>query len=90
MTYQDWLLRTELDDSLAGRVWEYIWQWLFSGQEKICPANTVCHCNGYNLYFNEDLYKYYFQLRDEAHSLERQVSELAGSDPIQAQVESMK
>ncbi|EDN06166.1 hypothetical protein I7I51_06548 [Histoplasma capsulatum] len=49
--YRDWILRTELSDSISGRVWEYLWQVLFAGQTVFCPAKHVCYCDGYGLCF---------------------------------------
>lgn len=32
--YREWLLRTELSDFLSGRIWEYLWQVAFTGEEQ--------------------------------------------------------
>lgn len=52
--YRDWLLRTPLSDYLSGRVWEYLWQYVFTGQNVACPAPQACYCDGYGLCFGGD------------------------------------
>ncbi|KAK2840512.1 hypothetical protein FQN49_006203 [Arthroderma sp. PD_2] len=52
--YRNWLLRTELDDFYSGRVWEYLWHVIFTGQNVYCPAERVCFCDGYGLCFEEE------------------------------------
>jgi len=79
VAYRKWLLGTELDDSVSGRVWEYVWQWLFSGQAEFCPAETACYCDGYGLCFNQKLYTQYFELRDQARALEAKAEELTSA-----------
>jgi hypothetical protein len=71
-----WLLATELDDRLSGRVWEYVWQWLFTGQSEFCPIETTCYCEGYGICFDPSEYQLYFQIRGEARKLEGEVREL--------------
>lgn len=49
--YRDWLLRTSLSDYISGRVWEYVWQFVFTGQNIVCPAEHVCLCDGFGVCF---------------------------------------
>lgn len=49
--YRDWMLRTELSDYISGRVWEYLWHVVFTGENTICPTENVCYCDGYGLCF---------------------------------------
>lgn len=49
--FRDWLLNTELSDKLAGRVWEYVWQFVFAGVHEFCPMAHVCYCDGYGVCF---------------------------------------
>ncbi|KAJ9649003.1 hypothetical protein H2201_002085 [Coniosporium apollinis] len=49
--YRDWLLRTELEDQDSGRVMEYLWQYIFTGNAEYCPAIHSCYCDGYGLCF---------------------------------------
>ncbi|KXS97528.1 hypothetical protein AC578_4600, partial [Pseudocercospora eumusae] len=48
---RDWMIRTELTDYLSGRVFEYVWQWIFAKVSVFCPDEGVCHCDGYGLCF---------------------------------------
>ncbi|KAE8352415.1 hypothetical protein BDV28DRAFT_135219 [Aspergillus coremiiformis] len=74
--YRNWLLATKLDDRLSGRIWEYVWQWLFTGESEFCPVETICYCEGYGICFEPSEYQLYFQIRDEARKLEAEVQEL--------------
>ena len=48
---RDWLLKTELTDYLSGRVFEYIWQFIFTASAIHCPSMSACYCDGYGLCF---------------------------------------
>lgn len=43
---RDWLVRTPL-----GRLWEYLWHYLFTGEYVRCPLKHICLCDGYGLCF---------------------------------------
>ena len=49
--YRDWLLRATLSDYIRGRVWEYIWQFFFTGINVVCPKEHVCYCDGFGVCF---------------------------------------
>ncbi|MCJ1477494.1 hypothetical protein MMC13_006166 [Lambiella insularis] len=49
--YRDWLLRTPLTDYFSGRIWEFVWQYVFTGCEVFCPLEHACYCDGYGLCF---------------------------------------
>ena len=49
--FRDWMLRTPLTDYISGRVWEYTWQFLFTGQGAVCPAEHRCYCDLYGICF---------------------------------------
>lgn len=62
--YRNWLLRTELSDYISGRVWEYLWQVLFTGRESVCPKQNACYCDGYGICFGgEDQFEEWFEVR---------------------------
>ena len=48
---RDWLLRTSLSDYFSGRVFEYVWQFLFTGKNVACPKEHVCYCDGFGVCF---------------------------------------
>lgn len=69
--YRDWLLRTSLSDYLSGRVWEYIWQFVFTGKNVVCPKEHICYCDGFGVCFGgEEQYKKYYERHDERVRLE--------------------
>jgi hypothetical protein len=48
---RDWLLRTPLRDSISGRVWEYVWHFVFTGQHIVCPKEHICYCDAFGICF---------------------------------------
>jgi hypothetical protein len=75
LAYRDWIIHTELEDRLSGRVWEYLWQFLFADQTEFCPEETMCYCHGYGVCFDPKEYDRYFRLRDEARRLEKYIDD---------------
>ncbi|KAI9888944.1 MAG: hypothetical protein M1814_006122 [Vezdaea aestivalis] len=70
VAYRDWLLRTPLSDYMSGRVWEYIWQFVFTGKNIACPPAHVCFCDGFGYCFGgEEQYNMYKNLTDEKNGL---------------------
>ncbi|KAI9719342.1 MAG: hypothetical protein M1828_006243 [Chrysothrix sp. TS-e1954] len=62
--YRDWLLRTPLKDFVSGRVWEYLWQYVFTGSAFFCPKEHVCYCDGYGICFGgHDQFKEWYELK---------------------------
>ncbi|KAF2134394.1 hypothetical protein P153DRAFT_304666 [Dothidotthia symphoricarpi CBS 119687] len=47
--YRKWLLTTAMDDQFSGRIFEYIWHYIFTGHEVYCPAMNTCYCDGYGI-----------------------------------------
>jgi len=74
--YRDWLLRTELSDYISGRVWEYLWQFVFTGNTIVCPAENICYCDGFGVCFGSELnYSEFMTRRGEVERLEEELSE---------------
>ncbi|KAF2089014.1 hypothetical protein K490DRAFT_18729, partial [Saccharata proteae CBS 121410] len=46
-----WLMNTELDDHSSGRVFEYLWQYIFTRNYQYCPAVHTCYCDGFGICF---------------------------------------
>ena len=60
---RDWVLRTELSDALSGRVFEYVWQFIFTSSPLHCPSMSACYCDGYGVCFGSaEAFDYYFEL----------------------------
>jgi hypothetical protein len=74
--YRDWLLQTDLSDYIAGRIWEYLWQYVFTGQPVLCVEETVCLCDGYGFCFGgpED-YQKWQDLDAERKDLQQQLDD---------------
>ena len=71
ITMRDWVIRTELSDYLSGRVFEYLWQYVFTGTPVHCPSMLACYCDGYGLCFDGmESFNQWFELRDEHAELE--------------------
>jgi len=49
--YRDWLLGTRLSDYISGRVWEYVWQFVFTRKPIVCPVEHICYCDGFGVCF---------------------------------------
>lgn len=71
---RDWIQRTELSDYLSGRVFEYIWQFIFSAAPTHCPSMSACYCDGYGVCFgNYDVFNDYFKLRYEMNEFKEEL-----------------
>ena len=42
--YQQWLLETDLEDDVSGRVVEYMWHMFFGKDPVYCPDVFECYC----------------------------------------------
>lgn len=72
--YRDWILRTELSDYISGRVWEYLWHVVFTGENTVCPAENVCYCDGYGICFGgEEEYANYRNIGAQKGALEQEL-----------------
>ena len=68
--YRDWLLHTPLKDFVSGRVWEYMWQYVFTGESSFCPIEHICYCDGFGVCFgNEQKYNLWWTLRNERDAI---------------------
>jgi len=67
--YRKWLLATGMDDQFSGRIFEYIWHYIFTGHEVYCPAMNTCYCDGYGICFGgREKYADFFKMQDERNS----------------------
>lgn len=73
--YRDWMLRTELSDYISGRVWEYLWHVVFTGENIVCPSENVCYCDGYGICFGgEEGYANFRAVNAERDSLNQELT----------------
>jgi hypothetical protein len=47
--YKQWLLKTDLDDAMSGRIMEYSWHMIFGMDPIHCPSAAECYCNVWGL-----------------------------------------
>ncbi|CZR66181.1 uncharacterized protein PAC_16082 [Phialocephala subalpina] len=74
--YRDWLLRTSLSDYISGRIWEYVWQFVFTGQNIVCPMEHVCLCDGFGVCFGgEEEFNHYAQKNQERIKLQEELDQ---------------
>lgn len=74
--YRDWLLQTDLSDYIAGRIWEYLWQYVFTGQNVVCVEENVCLCDGYGFCFGgPDEFRAFQDLEAERNELQQQLED---------------
>ena len=52
--YRDWLLRTPLSDYFSGRIWEYLWQYVFLGRGEVCEREDICYCGAFGVCFDDE------------------------------------
>jgi len=53
----DWLLNVEMDNSLVGRIWEHMWQYLFLKKPVDCPIEYKALCRGWHICFeNQEIF----------------------------------
>ncbi|KAI4193962.1 MAG: hypothetical protein LQ350_008045 [Teloschistes chrysophthalmus] len=72
--YRDWILRTPLSDYISGRIWEYSWQFLFTGNAMHCPLEHVCYCDGFGICFGgKTLYQEYIDLSHKRDDLDAEI-----------------
>lgn len=89
--FRDWLINTRLEDRISGRIWEYMWQILFTGEYEFCPPEHVCLCDGYGMCFGsgqeyddwrnkraylENLKAYRRRIKEKVSRLEEEISQL--------------
>lgn len=59
--FRRWLMYTTLEDRLSGRVWEYIYQYIWLGEPQFCPKEHICYCDLYGICFGgETEYEDYY------------------------------
>jgi hypothetical protein len=67
VTLRNWVMETELSDYIVGRCFEYLWQYIFTGREEVCPDQHICYCEGYGLCFESDAaFQKWFEIRQKA------------------------
>ncbi|KAF2110436.1 hypothetical protein BDV96DRAFT_584003 [Lophiotrema nucula] len=74
--YREWLFSTKLPDFLSGRIWEYVWQFVFTGENVVCPSEHVCFCDQYGACFGgQDEFHKFIERKNELSDRERDLRE---------------
>ncbi|RMZ78086.1 hypothetical protein DV737_g4005, partial [Chaetothyriales sp. CBS 132003] len=72
--WREWLLRTPMSDKISGRVWEYLWQVVFTDRAVDCPNQWTCYCDGYGVCFeNEKDFDYWFEMKWQRRELSEEL-----------------
>lgn len=72
--FRDWLLKSDLSDFLTGRIWEYLWQYVFTGETAHCPHPGVSYCDGFGVCFEDpDEYARFFEKVDELQLYQKEL-----------------
>ncbi|QDS71106.1 hypothetical protein FKW77_009253 [Venturia effusa] len=50
---RNWLIKTRLSNDISGRVFEYLWQYLWTGKNVLCPGMHECYCDGFGACFKD-------------------------------------
>lgn len=70
--FRKWVTYTTLEDRLSGRVWEYIYQYIWAGVAEFCPEEHVCYCDTYGVCFGgKTEYEDYYDKKHHVEALER-------------------
>lgn len=81
--YRDWMLRTPLSDYVSGRIWEYLWQYLFTGESIYCPSEHACHCQGFGVCFGGATeYEEFRELGRSKEAYEKELEEMRQREAV--------
>jgi hypothetical protein len=69
--YRKWILDTPLPDIISGRVWEYLWHYIFTDEPVVCVPQDVCYCDGFGVCFGgTEQFDKFMDQRNEMRLLE--------------------
>lgn len=89
--FRVWLLNSELEDKLTGRVWEYVYQYIFGGVYEFCPLESICYCDGYGICFGgEEPYQQYFSIRKQSRALIQKMKDLGRGNETHEQRQQLQ
>jgi hypothetical protein len=74
--FRDWLLRSEHRDNMSGRIFEYLWQVIFTDENTFCPNQRTCYCDGFGVCFEtEQTFDKWFELRYRLKTAQNELRE---------------
>ena len=72
-----WLLKTDLEDGVSGRVWEHMWHYLFLQKAIECPLEYSAYCMLYHICFSSRAdYDEFVELHQGREKLQHELEEL--------------
>ncbi|KAI1104506.1 hypothetical protein F4804DRAFT_341802 [Jackrogersella minutella] len=74
----DWLVQTDWDDFISGRVWEHMWPWLFKGEAVDCDVEWKAYCKMYHICFDMESRDRLSNLEEEKKNLEEKTGLFQG------------
>jgi hypothetical protein len=73
----DWLIQTPLKDSISGRTWEHMWQYLFLQKAIDCPLEHKAYCRLYHICFGgREQFDEWIELQQGRTTLEKELKKL--------------
>ncbi|KAG4438833.1 hypothetical protein IFR05_005673 [Cadophora sp. M221] len=73
----NWLLSTKFKDSISGRTWEHMWQYLFLEKAIDCPLEHKAYCRLYHICFGgREEYDEWIELNQGRQKLEKELDTL--------------
>ncbi|KAB8342959.1 hypothetical protein FH972_022554 [Carpinus fangiana] len=59
---RQWLINTDIPDHISGRIFEYVWHFLWTGRHEVCPDELICYCDAYGVCIDDRKYFQDWQL----------------------------
>ena len=83
--FRSWIEKTPLKDDISGRVWEYVWQYIFKGVYEFCPNEAECYCRAYGVCFpgGEKEYNDWFDMRGKVKALDAELKDAMGKADLE-------
>jgi hypothetical protein len=94
---RNWLLKTDINDMVTGRIFEYLWHYIFTRYHEFCPMENYCYCDGFGVCFGSakdfDTYKKTVKKKDDTEKMigrALQVNDEAAVSSLTEELERMK
>ena len=80
-----------MNDYDSGRMFEYVWQYIFTGNAEVCPDMRTCYCENYGICFEDKTsFEAWFKLRYQKTEYQKQTKqqqqELEGTKTLTSQM----
>ena len=86
--FRDWLLQTDATNEISGKMWEYLWQYVFTGNTVFCSEEIVCLCDMYGVCFSDvDELQRSHDVKEEKDKLQEELDSLGSTFEDHWQIE---